>query len=186
MTTPSLPDAHTPEQKVDALLGFLVMLEGDEPDLLITHDLLMELADRWTSALPQHSWRVQAMIAQRVRITKAIDEHIETRDRPAQKGSTPTSVYVISGSPGLIKIGVSARPMAHLASLQTGQAAPLQLCRLFWFHDRPTAFRAEKALHHALADARANGEWFFDDAVPAGRGIKSLFPRDVAWKDQAA
>ncbi|MFE5523459.1 GIY-YIG nuclease family protein [Streptomyces virginiae] len=75
-----------------------------------------------------------------------------TTIRPRQ--SPQTYVIGMEGSP-LVKIGTAANPNSRLATLQTGQPAPLSL---LWTCEGDRAL--EKAVHVRLAAYRTRGEWF--------------------------
>lgn len=69
------------------------------------------------------------------------------------------SVYVISSTNGLFKIGSARNVERRIRSLQTGSADQLEIVCVI-----PTAQHThaalERALHHRLADKRVSGEWF--------------------------
>jgi hypothetical protein len=72
-------------------------------------------------------------------------------------GGSETCVYFIQadGEGGPIKVGIAGDPHRLLASLQTGNPAPL-LLRGFY----PGPSTLERVVHGAFADDRLEGEWF--------------------------
>ena len=68
------------------------------------------------------------------------------------------SVYVIEGSHGAVKIGISSDPESRRATLQTG--APHHLFLAFAIYAGENAFDVEQEAHAILAAHRMPGEWF--------------------------
>ncbi|KAA1057171.1 GIY-YIG nuclease family protein [Azospirillum argentinense] len=91
-----------------------------------------------------------------------------------------TSVYVIAGDTGPVKIGVSINPKNRLSSVQNGHPHKLALRHVVPVAE---AYRIEGAVHAALADKRLNGEWFdvtADEARSAiDHAIETLKPNRV-------
>lgn len=72
-------------------------------------------------------------------------------------------VYFIGQRPsGLVKIGVSNRPMARLEMLQIGSPVPLELLVAV-----VGDMALERVLHAVFAPDRAHGEWFRQSATLA-------------------
>ncbi len=84
------------------------------------------------------------------------------------EGRMRTSVYVIEGGHGLVKIGISTNVQARLATLQTSSPFPL---RLVFEAGCDDAMMAEQEAHAALARYRMAGEWF---DVPAHMAIAAV------------
>ena len=72
--------------------------------------------------------------------------------------ATGQSVYVIEGSHGAVKIGISSDPENRRATLQTG--APHHLFLAFAIYAGDAAFDVEQEAHAILAAHRMPGEWF--------------------------
>jgi hypothetical protein len=67
-------------------------------------------------------------------------------------------VYVIAGTHGLVKVGISTDPVARLATLQTGSPDRLRIA--FTAPGYGNAFTIEQEAHVILAQHRVAGEWF--------------------------
>ncbi len=67
-------------------------------------------------------------------------------------------VYVIEGSHGAVKIGISSDPEARRATLQTG--APHHLFLAFSIYAGEFAYDVEQEAHAILDAHRMPGEWF--------------------------
>lgn len=67
-------------------------------------------------------------------------------------------VYVISGTNGLCKIGISTDPETRLATLQTASAVPLKIVYTLVTDTDPRMIEAEA--HRLLDKHRCAGEWF--------------------------
>ena len=67
-------------------------------------------------------------------------------------------VYVIEGSHGAVKIGISCDPESRRATLQTG--APHHLFLAFSIYAGDAAFDVEQEAHAILDKHRMPGEWF--------------------------
>ena len=67
-------------------------------------------------------------------------------------------VYVIEGSHGAVKIGISADPESRRATLQTGAPHHLFLAFSIWAGE--SAFDVEQEAHAILGAHRMPGEWF--------------------------
>ena len=83
------------------------------------------------------------------------------RQPPRQRQPTPASgqcVYVIEGSHGAVKIGISSDPEKRRATLQTG--TPHHLFLAFSIYAGDAAFDVEQEAHAILAAHRMPGEWF--------------------------
>lgn len=81
--------------------------------------------------------------------------------QPRQRETAPASgqcVYVIEGSHGAIKIGISSDPEKRRATLQTG--APHHLFLAFAIYAGDAAFDVEQEAHAILDAHRMPGEWF--------------------------
>ena len=84
-------------------------------------------------------------------------------------GMTGSFVYVIKGSAGHHKIGVSTDPIARLSALQTGSHEELDFA---YIGVTPgSGYAIERAAHDLLQDRRRSGEWF---AVPASIAIGAV------------
>lgn len=66
------------------------------------------------------------------------------------------SVYVVTDLIGHAKIGWTTNLVERLRTLQTGNAQPLRLERVY----ENVQPKLERDLHRACAEWRVNGEWF--------------------------
>lgn len=89
------------------------------------------------------------------RVTRA------TPSAPARTGGS--FVYVISGAHNRSKIGVSANPIARLASLRTASAFPINFAQICLVQG--DGYDVEAIAHGILGRHRVHGEWF--DVEPA-------------------
>jgi len=78
-------------------------------------------------------------------------------------------VYVVQGTHGLVKIGVSQDPNQRLAALQTGSPFPLTMP---YISATPgTGFDIEAEAHRLLDQHRVQGEWF---SVRPSRAVEAI------------
>ena len=83
----------------------------------------------------------------------------QQRQRPRDpEPASGQSVYVIEGSHGAVKIGISSDPEARRKTLQTG--APHHLFLAFSVYAGDAAFDVEQEAHTLLDAHRMPGEWF--------------------------
>jgi hypothetical protein len=67
-------------------------------------------------------------------------------------------IYLITGPPGMVKVGVTTDPRGRLATLQTGSAYPLKFAAIM--ATPGTGYVVEARIHEILQAYRASGEWF--------------------------
>lgn len=67
-------------------------------------------------------------------------------------------VYLIGDYIGHVKVGWTTNFRTRLATLQTGNPAPLQVLALY-----PATRELERLLHKAAAEWRLTGEWFYHE-----------------------
>ena len=72
-------------------------------------------------------------------------------------------IYVIKAANGHVKVGITADPLARLASLQTGSSQKLELVYACGVKSND-GFAVEQAAHAILWKHRLEGEWF--DTTP--------------------
>lgn len=77
----------------------------------------------------------------------------ETARRAEERAGQICTYLIVQTGTGYMKIGQSTTPQQRMADLQVGSPVPLVMLRVI-------AGDHEAELHAALADARANGEWF--------------------------
>lgn len=77
----------------------------------------------------------------------------------APEQTTGSFLYVIRGTHGLVKIGMTMDPQARLAALQTGSPFPLELIYIAAVPD-DAGYAVEQAAHALLEQSRVSGEWF--------------------------
>jgi Meiotically Up-regulated Gene 113 (MUG113) protein len=72
-----------------------------------------------------------------------------------------TAIYLIAASPdGPTKVGISNKPAARLAQMQTHNSSRLWLYGVYWFRKRAAAECVEKwLLEDKYASKRIEGEW---------------------------
>lgn len=87
-------------------------------------------------------------------------EDFRRRGMPLEtaSGIDGSFIYVITGPPGMVKVGVTKNPRLRFATLQTGCPYPLKLVTLL--ATPGTGFVVEARIHEILDDHRATGEWF--------------------------
>jgi hypothetical protein len=84
------------------------------------------------------------------------------------------SIYVISASRALVKVGRSQDPDARLRELQTANGSLLTLEYARWVN---SGVQIEKEAHRLLEPWRKNGEWFACDPDIAVMAITSAVAR---------
>ena len=92
------------------------------------------------------------------------------QSRPRAYAPSGQSVYVIEGSHGAVKIGISSDPESRRATLQTG--APHHLFLAFSIYAGDAAYDVEQEAHAILDAHRMPGEWF---AVSKEMAIASVY-----------
>lgn len=89
----------------------------------------------------------------------------------------------------IYKIGIAADVKARLASLQTGNPYPIEVCAYYQFQDPSPV---EKSLHQKFYDKRKQGEWFalggadlkaLDDICALLGGVKQSMPIVLSASD---
>jgi hypothetical protein len=75
------------------------------------------------------------------------------------KPRTSAWIYVVRASNGHVKVGITADPLARLASLQTGSSQKLELVYTCVVQSNE-GFAVEQAAHNTLWKHRLEGEWF--------------------------
>lgn len=93
----------------------------------------------------------------------------------------PYFLYAI-GTGEHVKIGVSNDVDYRLKVLQGGNHCRLELRKTWKLKDRPTAFRAEAAIHQRLSHCHQHLEWFkFDDELMKSMLISEfIFPGSLS------
>lgn len=82
----------------------------------------------------------------------------------SQSGSRAAAwIYVVKSATGHVKIGITADPLARLASLQTGSSQKLELVYTCGVKSND-GYAVEQAAHAVLWKHRLEGEWF--DTTP--------------------
>lgn len=73
---------------------------------------------------------------------------------------------------GLVKIGVSKRPMKRMGAIRHGCPFPLKVALFAKVGHKRFAFGVEASIHNALKARRTRGEWFrFDYASPDDKAV---------------
>jgi hypothetical protein len=67
-------------------------------------------------------------------------------------------LYIISGPPGLVKIGVTTDPRARILALQTGSPYPLDFAAIV--ATPGSGYNIEALVHQLLDPYHVSGEWF--------------------------
>ena len=80
--------------------------------------------------------------------------------RKVAQGRTYVYVIGIADGSGPVKIGISSKLGARLASLQTASPSKLKIHHSFSFPDRPLARAFEKLFHERFMESSMQGEWF--------------------------
>jgi hypothetical protein len=79
---------------------------------------------------------------------------------------------------GLVKIGVSSRPVLRVAEINSGSPFPIIAYLWGWVGRRDQAFKAEALVKREFAARCLRGEWFHFDFDPSS-GDKAEFHRSV-------
>lgn len=87
-------------------------------------------------------------------------------------GKAPKYLYLMSGSSGIVKIGISVDPSARERQLQTSNANEVSLVETWGPFNSP--HEIEGIVHRRFSDARMYGEWFKVDTELAAAGIDAL------------
>lgn len=101
------------------------------------------------------------------------------------------SIYVVSSTPGPIKIGIAKMPRRRFGALQTSSAVPLSLA---FVAECDAAEKIERRAHQMLSSSRTRGEWFSVTAAAAIDAVMAaaaelgyeIRPQSVARKARRA
>lgn len=88
-------------------------------------------------------------------------------------------LYVMSGSDGCCKVGVSHDPKYRrvYVSYIAKARRPIVVCRTYWVEQQLTAYNIERAAHKTLARHRQDGEWFKASVELCARALRAEIKR---------